>query len=116
MQQHQQPSSASSPPQNQAQQPGGLNAPQNIGTAGPAGRRFHIAHRRSPSEYTPLMRTTLPWTKSNLVTVEQYALQQQIEALQAQQQVLASQLQPQQYMMQPQSFAVPVQSFGQFDP
>ena len=59
MQHHQQPASSSSPPQNQAQQPGGgsgQTAPQNAATAGPAGRRFHIAHRRSPSEYTPLMR------------------------------------------------------------
>jgi hypothetical protein len=26
---------------------------------GPAGRRLHIAHRRSPSELTPLMSTFL---------------------------------------------------------
>lgn len=29
--------------------------PQAGGVAGPAGRRLHIAHRRSPSELTPLM-------------------------------------------------------------
>jgi protein SSD1 len=29
------------------------------GPMGPAGRRLHIAHRRSPSELTPLMST---WT------------------------------------------------------
>ncbi|PGH07711.1 hypothetical protein AJ79_06188 [Helicocarpus griseus UAMH5409] len=44
---------------------------------GPAGRRLHIAHRRSPSELTPLM-------------MEQLALQQQIEALQQQQQHIAA--------------------------
>ena len=42
------------------------------GVPGPAGRRLHIAHRRSPSELTPLM-------------MEQLALQQQIEMLQQQQ-------------------------------
>ncbi|EEH17890.2 hypothetical protein PABG_00453 [Paracoccidioides brasiliensis Pb03] len=44
---------------------------------GPAGRRLHIAHRRSPSELTPLM-------------MEQLALQQQIELLQQQQQQIAA--------------------------
>lgn len=34
----------------QQQQQPGQNGPQ-----GPAGRRLHIAHRRSPSEMTPLM-------------------------------------------------------------
>ena len=28
------------------------------GPTGPAGRRLHIAHRRSPSELTPLMSTS----------------------------------------------------------
>lgn len=28
------------------------------GPMGPAGRRLHIAHRRSPSELTPLMSTS----------------------------------------------------------
>lgn len=28
---------------------------QNNGQQGPGGRRLHIAHRRSPSELTPLM-------------------------------------------------------------
>jgi len=28
---------------------------QNLGVPGPAGRRLHIAHRRSPSEMTPLL-------------------------------------------------------------
>ncbi|TID21704.1 Ammonium transporter 1 [Venturia nashicola] len=44
---------------------------------GPAGRRLHIAHRRSPSELTPLM-------------MEQLALAQQIELLQQQQQQIAA--------------------------
>ena len=61
MQHQQQQQSSSSPPQNQSQQHGGSQtAPQNAATAGPAGRRFHIAHRRSPSEYTPLMRNFPP--------------------------------------------------------
>jgi len=47
------------------------------GVPGPAGRRLHIAHRRSPSELTPLM-------------MEQLALQQQIEMLQQQQQQIAA--------------------------
>lgn len=29
--------------------------PQPGGVPGPAGKRLHIAHRRSPSELTPLM-------------------------------------------------------------
>ncbi|KAL2843100.1 hypothetical protein BJY01DRAFT_235768 [Aspergillus pseudoustus] len=47
------------------------------GVPGPAGRKLHIAHRRSPSELTPLM-------------MEQLAIQQQIEALQQQQQQIAA--------------------------
>ena len=47
------------------------------GVPGPAGRKLHIAHRRSPSELTPLM-------------MEQLALQQQIEMLQQQQQQIAA--------------------------
>ncbi|KAK7186598.1 hypothetical protein DPSP01_001985 [Paraphaeosphaeria sporulosa] len=49
-------------------QPGPLN---------PNGRRLHIAHRRSPSELTPLM-------------MEQLAIAQQIEVLQQQQQQIAA--------------------------
>ncbi|QIX01737.1 hypothetical protein AMS68_007254 [Peltaster fructicola] len=45
--------------------------------SGPTGRRLHIAHRRSPSEMTPLM-------------MEQLALAQQIEMLQQQQQQIAA--------------------------
>ncbi|KAI4240560.1 MAG: hypothetical protein L6R40_005048 [Gallowayella cf. fulva] len=48
------------------------------GVSGPAGRRLHIAHRRSPSEMTPMI-------------MEQLALQQQIELLQQQQQQIAAQ-------------------------
>ncbi|KAI9691758.1 MAG: hypothetical protein M1822_007830 [Bathelium mastoideum] len=47
------------------------------GPQGPAGRRIHIAHRRSPSELTPLM-------------MEQLAIAQQIEVLQQQQQQIAA--------------------------
>ncbi|KIV78796.1 hypothetical protein PV11_06406 [Exophiala sideris] len=53
-------------------------AQQNpTGVPGTTGRRLHIAHRRSPSELTPLM-------------MEQLALQQQIELLQQQQQQIAA--------------------------
>ncbi|KAJ5491222.1 Virulence protein SSD1 [Penicillium diatomitis] len=47
------------------------------GVPGPGGRKLHIAHRRSPSELTPLM-------------MEQLAIQQQIELLQQQQQQIAA--------------------------
>ncbi|KAK3325428.1 hypothetical protein B0H66DRAFT_123726 [Apodospora peruviana] len=58
--------------------------PQPGGVPGPAGRRLHIAHRRSPSELTPLMSMfTTPG-------MDQLALQQQIELLQAQQHQLAA--------------------------
>ncbi|PVI08565.1 RNB-domain-containing protein [Periconia macrospinosa] len=50
---------------------------QQQGPMGPAGRRLHIAHRRSPSELTPLM-------------MEQLAIAQQIEVLQQQQQQIAA--------------------------
>jgi protein SSD1 len=63
---------------------------------GPAGRRLHIAHRRSPSELTPLM-STYPVTsvpplpdRANMYVVEQLALAQQIELLQQQQQQIAA--------------------------
>ncbi|KAG9961230.1 hypothetical protein KCU78_g24546, partial [Aureobasidium melanogenum] len=71
------------------------------GPSGPGGRRFHIAHRRSPSELTPLM-------------MEQLALAQQIELLQQQQQQIAAT--HQQYvnlgMIQPQQ-QLPNQAFAQ---
>ncbi|KAM7209216.1 hypothetical protein V8F20_000554 [Naviculisporaceae sp. PSN 640] len=56
------------------------NQPQPGGVPGPTGRRLHIAHRRSPSELTPLM-------------MEQLAIQQQIELLQQQQQQIQAQQQ-----------------------
>ncbi|KAG8625643.1 hypothetical protein KVT40_006044 [Elsinoe batatas] len=71
------------------------------GPTGPGGRRLHIAHRRSPSEMTPLM-------------MEQLALAQQIEMLQAQQQQIAAT--HQQYvnlgMIQPQQ-QLPNQTYSQ---
>ncbi|CAM1508223.1 Fc.00g050710.m01.CDS01 [Cosmosporella sp. VM-42] len=72
-QQQQQPQ----PPQQQQQPP---QQPQAGGVPGPAGRRLHIAHRRSPSELTPLM------SMFANPGMEQLAIQQQIELLQQQQQ------------------------------
>lgn len=48
------------PPQQQQQPPFGVP-----GVPGPTGRRLHIAHRRSPSELTPLvsMYTANPGSK-----------------------------------------------------
>ncbi|KAL8814133.1 MAG: hypothetical protein Q9223_006623 [Gallowayella weberi] len=69
------------------------------GVTGPAGRRLHIAHRRSPSEMTPMI-------------MEQLALQQQIELLQQQQQHIAAQ--HQQYVqmgMIPQQNQLPTVNF-----
>ncbi|KAI4102640.1 MAG: hypothetical protein L6R37_004296 [Teloschistes peruensis] len=69
------------------------------GVPGPAGRRLHIAHRRSPSEMTPMI-------------MEQLALQQQIELLQQQQQHIAAQ--HQQYVqmgMIPQQNQLPTVNF-----
>ncbi|KAK3685088.1 hypothetical protein B0T22DRAFT_210695 [Podospora appendiculata] len=54
--------------------------PQGGGVPGPTGRRLHIAHRRSPSELTPLM------SMFANPGMEQLAIQQQIELLQQQQQ------------------------------
>ncbi|RDW73507.1 hypothetical protein BP6252_07414 [Coleophoma cylindrospora] len=54
--------------------------PPQGGVAGPTGRRLHIAHRRSPSELTPLM------SMFSSPGMEQLAIQQQIELLQQQQQ------------------------------
>ncbi|SPQ21611.1 0da26f18-69f5-4257-acff-cbe8a5241428 [Thermothielavioides terrestris] len=72
MEQPQQQQQQQQQPQPHIQQP---QQPQPGGVPGPAGRRLHIAHRRSPSELTPLM-------------MEQLAIQQQIELLQQQQQQL----------------------------
>ncbi|KAK9770159.1 putative Ribonuclease II/R domain-containing protein [Seiridium cardinale] len=71
-QQQQQPQ----PPNQQQQQPPAGGVP------GPTGRRLHIAHRRSPSELTPLM------SMFANPGMEQLAIQQQIELLQQQQQQL----------------------------
>lgn len=63
---------------------------------GPAGRRLHIAHRRSPSELTPLMSASSPRPLSTIelpltvLIVEQLAIAQQIEVLQQQQQQIAA--------------------------
>lgn len=56
------------------------NQPPQGGVPGPTGRRLHIAHRRSPSELTPLM------SMFSSPGMEQLAIQQQIELLQQQQQ------------------------------
>ncbi|KAL9056888.1 MAG: hypothetical protein Q9162_002659 [Coniocarpon cinnabarinum] len=78
-------------------QQGGLQPPGG----NPQQRKLHIAHRRSPSELTPLM--NLGQRKLTVrIVVEQLALQQQIEVLQQQQQQIAQQ---QQYMgMMPNQF------------
>ncbi|KAH8697371.1 putative cell wall biogenesis protein phosphatase Ssd1 [Talaromyces proteolyticus] len=82
------------------------------GVPGPAGRRLHIAHRRSPSELTPLM-------------MEQLAIQQQIELLQQQQQQIAAThqqyvnmglLQPQQPLGQVSGYSPTMQGQGGVSP
>lgn len=94
---------------------------------GPNGRRLHIAHRRSPSEMTPLMSMFSPFPTENLAclpeycliantscTVEQLALAQQIEMLQQQQQQIAAT--HQQYVnlgMIPQQQQLPPNQFQQ---
>ncbi|KAI1391371.1 RNB-domain-containing protein [Hypoxylon trugodes] len=85
--------------------------PQTGGVPGPTGRRLHIAHRRSPSELTPLM--------SMFATpgMEQLAIQQQIELLQQQQQQI--QATHQQYMnmgMMPPGQLGPGGSFNPLQP
>ncbi|EKD17931.1 RNB domain-containing protein [Drepanopeziza brunnea f. sp. 'multigermtubi' MB_m1] len=68
-------------PQLQPQQAQQHLQPQSqSGVSGPNGRRLHIAHRRSPSELTPLM------SMFSSPGMEQLAIQQQIELLQQQQQ------------------------------
>ncbi|KAG4028032.1 hypothetical protein MFRU_024g00030 [Monilinia fructicola] len=87
--------------QQQAQPPQG-------GASGPPGRRLHIAHRRSPSELTPLM------SMFSSPGMEQLAIQQQIELLQQQQQQI--QAQHQQYVnlgiIPNQHLAAPGQGFN----
>ncbi|KAF6841699.1 RNB domain-containing protein [Colletotrichum plurivorum] len=74
--------------QQQQQQQAQQQAPPT-GVQGPAGRRLHIAHRRSPSELTPLM------SMFANPGMEHLAIQQQIELLQQQQQQIQA---TQQYM------------------
>ncbi|TAQ85269.1 hypothetical protein B7494_g6401 [Chlorociboria aeruginascens] len=64
----------------QQQQQSQTQMPPQGGVPGPTGRRLHIAHRRSPSELTPLM------SMFSSPGMEQLAIQQQIELLQQQQQ------------------------------
>lgn len=42
---------------------------QNLAPQGPVGRKFHIAHRRSPSELTPLMSKSC-WLAGALVLAD----------------------------------------------
>ncbi|KAL2887820.1 Protein SSD1 [Ceratocystis lukuohia] len=80
---------------NQSQRPNGVPPPTS--------RRLHIAHRRSPSEMTPLVSVlTSPG-------VDQLAIQQQIELLQQQQQQL--QATQQQFVMLQQG-ALPMTQMG----
>ncbi|KAH7361985.1 RNB domain-containing protein [Plectosphaerella cucumerina] len=74
--------------QQQQQPPQQPQAPPTGGVPGPTGRRLHIAHRRSPSELTPLV--SMFQNPGN-----QLAIQQQIELLQQQQQQIQA---TQQYM------------------
>ncbi|KAI1135220.1 RNB-domain-containing protein [Hypoxylon sp. FL0543] len=86
-------------------------APQTGGVPGPTGRRLHIAHRRSPSELTPLM------SMFANPGMEQLAIQQQIELLQQQQQQI--QATHQQYMnmgMMPPGQLGPGGSFNPLQP
>ncbi|UZP44235.1 hypothetical protein NXS19_012047 [Fusarium pseudograminearum] len=76
----QQPQQQQQQQQSQSQQHASQQQPQVGGVPGPAGRRLHIAHRRSPSELTPLM------SMFANPGMEQLAIQQQIELLQQQQQ------------------------------
>ncbi|KAI0470824.1 hypothetical protein GGR56DRAFT_667885 [Xylariaceae sp. FL0804] len=81
--------------------------PPTGGVPGPAGRRLHIAHRRSPSELTPLM------SMFQNPGMEQLAIQQQIELLQQQQQQIQATAQYMNMgMMQPGQLA----PGGQFNP
>ncbi|MCJ1308162.1 hypothetical protein MMC25_001814 [Agyrium rufum] len=54
-----------------------MDQPGQLGIPGTTNRRLHIAHRRNPSDMTPML-------------MEQFALQQQIELLQQQQQQIAA--------------------------
>jgi protein SSD1 len=72
------------------------NNNNNTTKQGRGGRNLHIAHRRSPSELTPLMGKCFLFANASVYVltatlVEQLALQQQIEMLQAQQQQIMAQ-------------------------
>ncbi|KAI9883830.1 MAG: MutS protein msh5 [Watsoniomyces obsoletus] len=78
-----------------------MSQQESTGAVGPGGRRLHIAHRRSPSELTPLMS-------------QQLAIQQQLESINQQQQQLSFTYQ--QYanlgMLPPQQHLNPAAAFG----
>ncbi|KAI8633033.1 hypothetical protein F5Y19DRAFT_471290 [Xylariaceae sp. FL1651] len=82
--------------------------PPTGGVPGPTGRRLHIAHRRSPSELTPLM------SMFSNPGMEQLAIQQQIELLQQQQQQI--QATHQQYMNMGMMPPGQLGAGGQFNP
>ncbi|TVY88771.1 Virulence protein [Lachnellula willkommii] len=86
--------------------------PPQGGVPGPTGRRLHIAHRRSPSELTPLM------SMFSSPGMEQLAIQQQIELLQQQQQQI--QATHQQYvnmgMIPPTQHLAPGGGYNQIQP
>ncbi|KAI1115919.1 hypothetical protein F5Y14DRAFT_107931 [Nemania sp. NC0429] len=88
----------------QQQQP-----PPTGGVPGPAGRRLHIAHRRSPSELTPLMSMF-----ANPGSMEQAVIQQHLELLQQQQQQI--QATHQQYVNMGMMPAGQLGAGGQFNP
>lgn len=49
-----------------------MDQQQHPGVPGPAGRRLHIAHRRSPSEMTPLLSKSLrylPFVSTAAITL-----------------------------------------------
>ncbi|KAI2643138.1 hypothetical protein GGS21DRAFT_494 [Xylaria nigripes] len=78
------------------------------GAPGPSGRRLHIAHRRSPSELTPLM------SMFSNPGFDHLALQQQIELLQQQQQQIHAT--HQQYMNMGMMPHGQIGAGGQFNP
>ncbi|OTB05202.1 hypothetical protein M426DRAFT_320013 [Hypoxylon sp. CI-4A] len=83
---------------------------QNGGVPGPTGRRLHIAHRRSPSELTPLM------SMFANPGMEQLAIQQQIELLQQQQQQIQATHQYMNMGMMPPGQLGPGGSFNPLQP
>jgi hypothetical protein len=49
-----------------------MDQQNQTGPQGPAGRRLHIAHRRSPSEMTPLMSMYLTFLSAALSTIRAF--------------------------------------------